>query len=565
MMTAANTSGPGAKSSPGFSQEFGEFDFIVVGAGSAGCVLANRLTADGRHRVLLLEAGGRDWNPWIHVPLGYGKLFKDPSVNWMYNTEPQRELRGRRVGMPRGKVLGGSSSINGLVYIRGQHEDFDGWRDAGADGWGADDVLPYFRRSENQQRGENDYHGVGGPQHVSDQTEPHPLCEAFIDAAEESGYPRNEDFNGATQAGAGYFQTTAYRGRRCSTARGYLKPAAKRSNLRILTRAQVTRVLFEGRRAIGVEFRRADGSLCRVRAAREVILSGGAINSPQLLELSGIGAARNLKRFQIEVLHELPGVGEGFQDHLQVRSVFRCTQPITLNDDMRSLWRQLRIGMRYLFLRKGPLTVSAGYAGAFFSTDVARDERPDVQVHFITFSTNKMGDALDPWSGFTASICQLRPNSRGHVHIASPDPSVAPSIDPNFLGDARDREVTVRGLQQLRSIMRAPAMKPFVAEEVEPGAACLDDESVLAMCRERGTTIYHPSCSTRMGRDAMSVVDPRLRVHGIEGLRVADASVMPFLVSGNCNAAVIMIGEKAADMILEDARQGEPAAFAASA
>lgn len=535
--------------------ELGDFDFIVVGAGSAGCVLANRLTADGRHRVLLLEAGGRDWNPWIHVPLGYGKLFNDAGVNWLYQTEPQPGLGGRRIGVPRGKVLGGSSAINGLVYIRGQREDFDGWRDAGANGWGYDDVLPYFIRSEDQQRGADAYHGVGGPQAVSDQTEPHELCDAFIAAAQQAGYPANDDFNGARQEGAGYFQTTSRRGRRCSTATGYLHPVRSRPNLRVLTHARVTRVLFDGKRATGVEIHRRDGSRVHVRAAREVILSGGAINSPQLLMLSGLGSASNLKRFEIDVVHDLPGVGENFQDHLQVRSVYRCTRPVTLNDDMRSWWRQIYIGLRYLLLRKGPLTVSAGYAGAFFRTQYA-DARPDVQVHFITFSTNKMGDALDPWSAFTASICQLRPESRGSVRLQSPDPLAAPLIDPNFLATETDRRVTVDGLQKLRAIMREPAMRGLVAAETEPGADCMDDESVLAFCRERGASIYHPSCSARIGNDAMAVVDPRLRVHGVAGLRVVDASVMPTVVSGNSNAAIIMIAEKASDMILQDLRAG---------
>ena len=536
--------------------QLGDFDFVVVGAGSAGCVLANRLTADGRYRVLLLEAGGRDWNPWIHVPLGYGKLFNDRSVNWLYESEPEPHLNNRRVIVPRGKVLGGSSSINGLVYVRGQREDFDAWRDGGADGWGYDDVLPYFIRSEDQERGASAYHGVGGPQAVSDPTEPHPLCDAFIDAAEQSGYRRNDDFNGATQEGFGYFQATARNGRRCSTAAGYLRPVRSRPNLRVETRAFVTRVLFEGTRAVGVELRRGDGSTYEVRAGREVILAGGAINSPQLLELSGIGSAENLKRFQINPVVDLPGVGEGFQDHLQVRSVYRCTRPITINDDMRSWWRRLWIGLRYILQRKGPLTVSAGYAGAFFRTALA-DARPDVQVHFITFSTNRMGDALNEWSGFTASVCELRPESRGHVHIRDADPTVSPVIQPNFLASELDCRVVVAGMQDLRRIMQAGAIQPMVADEVEPGADAIDDEAVLAFCRERGSSIYHPSCTARMGRDDMSVVDPRLRVHGVGGLRVVDASVMPTLVSGNSNAAVIMIAEKASDMILEDAVNGD--------
>jgi choline dehydrogenase len=534
--------------------DFGSFDYIIVGAGSAGCVLANRLSADGRHRVLLLEAGGRDWNPWIHVPLGYGKLFNDASVNWLYQTEPQQHLNGRRISQPRGKVLGGSSSINGLVYIRGQREDFDGWRDEGNTGWGYDDVLPYFKRAEDQQRGADEYHGVGGPQAVSDQTEPHELCDAFVAAGEQVGLPFNPDFNGARQEGVGYFQTTSRRGRRCSTATGYLKPARKRPNLHVETRAMTTRLLLEGKRVVGVEFRDRGGQLRTVKAAREVLLSAGAINSPQLLMLSGIGSGQNLKRFELDVAHELPGVGEHLQDHAQVRTTYRCTRPITLNDDMASLWRQLWIGLRYVFLRKGPLTVSAGYGGAFYRT---RPEltRPDVQIHFITFSTNKMGDALDPWSGFTASVCQLRPESRGSLRLASPDPYVAPLIDPNYFDTETDRRANVEGLRELRRIMAAPAMAAMIESEIEPGIHRTDDATLLEYCRERAASIYHPSSTARMGKGPLDVVDARLRVHGLAGIRVVDASIMPAVVSGNCNAAVVMIAEKAADMILEDARR----------
>ncbi|EIT70807.1 GMC family oxidoreductase [Hydrocarboniphaga effusa] len=534
--------------------DFGSFDYIIVGAGSAGCVLANRLTADGRHRVLVLEAGGRDWNPWIHVPLGYGKLFNDASVNWLYQTEPQQHLNGRRISQPRGKVLGGSSSINGLVYIRGQREDFDDWRDEGNPGWGYDDVLPYFKRAEDQQRGADDYHGVGGPQAVSDQTEPHELCDAFVAAGEQVGLPFNPDFNGASQEGVGYFQTTSRRGRRCSTATGYLKPARKRANLHVETRAMTTRLLLEGKRVVGVEFRDRAGQLRTARASREVLLSAGAINSPQLLMLSGIGSGQNLKRFELEVTHELPGVGEHLQDHAQVRTTYRCTRPITLNDDMASLWRQLWIGLRYVFLRKGPLTVSAGYGGAFYRTQPELT-RPDVQVHFITFSTSKMGDALDPWSGFTASVCQLRPESRGSLRLASPDPYVAPLIDPNYFDTETDRRANVEGLRELRRIMAAPAMAAMIESEIEPGVNRTDDASLLEYCRERAASIYHPSSTARMGNGPLDVVDARLRVHGLAGVRVVDASIMPAVVSGNCNAAVVMIAEKAADMILEDARR----------
>lgn len=528
----------------------GSFDFIIVGAGSAGCVLANRLSACGNYRVLLLEAGGRDTNPWIHIPLGYGKLFKNPQVNWLYETEPQTHLNNRRIPQPRGRVLGGSSSINGLVYIRGQKEDFDSWRDAGNVGWGWNDVLPYFKKCEDQMRGEDEFHGVGGPLAVSDQSEPHELCEVFIDAAEQCDIPRNNDFNGASQEGAGYYQTTSRKGVRCSTAKAYLKPARHRSNLVIITGALVTRLQFDGKAVTGVEWQKDDHH-CYANAACEVVLSGGAINTPQLLQLSGVGPVDLLAQHGIEVVQDLPGVGEGLQDHLQVRIVSRCTKPITLNDDMLSWWRQVKIGLRYAMFRKGALTVSAGYAGAFYRTSPDL-ERPDIQVHFITFSTTKMGDQLHRYSGFTASICQLRPESRGHVRIRSADPAVPPSIDPNYLAEEADRKANVEGLKVLRRILKAPAMQPFVDAEVEPGPDCASDADLLEYCRDRGASIYHPTCTARMGNDPLAVVDERLRVRGVSGLRVADGSIMPSLISGNSNAAIVMIGEKAADMILED-------------
>ncbi|WP_375460444.1 GMC family oxidoreductase [uncultured Enterovirga sp.] len=529
-----------------------EADYIVVGAGSAGCVLANRLTESGRDRVLLLEAGPSDRNPWIHVPLGYGKLFSNARVNWLYSSVPQAELNDRVIYQPRGKVLGGSSSINGLVYIRGQHEDFDGWRQAGNAGWSFADVLPYFRRSEDQTRGADEYHGTGGPLAVSDATEPHPLCDAFIEACAEAGLPRNEDFNGASQEGGGYFQTTSRRGRRWSTAVGYLRPARKRPNLKIETEALTTRILFESRRAVGVEYRQG-GVTRAVRARREVILSGGAINSPQIMQLSGIGPGALLAQHGIPVLHDLPGVGESFQDHFQMRLVLRCTQPITMNDELRTLFGRARVGLRYVLRRKGPLTVSAGYAAAFFRTE-PRLATPDIQVHFLTLSTNRMGERLHDFSGFTASVCQLRPESRGSVRITSPDPTAAPAIDPRYVAERLDRDTNVAAFHQLRAIMKQPAMQPFVDGEYLPGTGVASDDEILAYGRATGTTLYHPSCSCRMGQDAGAVVDERLRVRGIEGLRVVDGSIMPSVVSGNTNAAIVMIGEKASDMIREDAR-----------
>jgi choline dehydrogenase len=529
-----------------------EADFVIVGAGSAGCVLANRLTESGRHRVALIEAGPRDRHLWIHIPLGYGRLFKDGRVNWLYQSEPEPELNGRVIFQPRGKVLGGSSSINGLVYIRGQPEDFDHWRQLGNEGWGFDDVLPYFRRSEDQARGASPLHGVGGPLSVSDATGPHELCDAFIAAAEEAGVPRNEDFNGPTQEGAGYFQTTSRRGVRWSTARGYLRPALRRPNLEVVTEAMATRVLFEGRKAVGVEYRRA-GAIRTVRARREVILAGGAINSPQLLQLSGIGPGSLLQDHGIPVVSESVGVGEGLQDHLQVRVVLKCTKPITVNDEINSMMRRLGVGLRYALWRKGPLSISAGYAGAFFRTD-ERVATPDVQVHFITFSTDRMGERLHPFPGFTASVCQLRPESRGFVRIKSPDPAAPPAIQPRYLSTETDRRTNVEGLKRLRAMMSMPAMRPYVLAEHAPGPAVQTDDELLAYCREVGSTIYHPSCSCRMGTDSRAVVDPRLKVHGVKGLRVVDGAVMPSVVSGNTNAAIVMIGEKGSDMILEDAR-----------
>lgn len=528
----------------------GGYDFIIAGAGSAGCVLANRLSASGRYSVLLLEAGGPDLNPWIHIPLGYGKLFADPSVNWMYQTEPQPHLNDRRISQPRGKVLGGSSSINGLVYIRGQREDFDGWRNAGAAGWGFDDVLPFFKASENQMRGADAWHGQDGPLPVSDQREPHPLCDAFIEAAREAGHPVNPDFNGRSQDGAGYYQTTSRNGVRVSAAVAYLNPAKRRPNLRIVTRAHVTRVISDGRRVTGVEWRTRQG-LQSATARREVILSLGAIGTPQVLQLSGLGPAGLLQSHGVPVLRDAPGVGDAFQDHLQVRMVFKSRRRVTVNDAMRTPWGMAGIGLRYAVQRKGPLTVSAGYAGGFFKVE-AGATTPDMQVHFITYSTTKMGDKLHPFSGFTASTCQLRPESRGSVRIRSNDPDDAPAIDPNYLATERDRRVNVQSLRSLRAIINQPTLAPYLEAELEPGAAAVTDDALLAYCRERGASIYHPSCSVRMGDAADAPLDPRLRFRGMAGLRVVDASVMPAVTSGNSHAVVVMIAEKAADMILND-------------
>ena len=534
------------------SSETLEFDYVVVGAGSAGCVLANRLSADGGHSVLLLEAGPKDNNLWIHVPLGYGRLFKEKTVNWMYQTEPEPGLDGRTIFQPRGKVLGGSSSINGLLYVRGQHEDYDRWRQHGNSGWGFDDVLPYFKKAENQERGADDFHGAGGPLPVSDLVHADPLSAAFIAAAAETGIPVNPDFNGASQEGAGFFQTTTRRGRRASTAFSYLRPAKNRGNLHVETSALAQRILFDRHRADAIEFRQA-GVLRTARARKEILVSSGAYNSPQLLQLSGVGPAGLLRKHGIDVVLDAPGVGHDLQDHMQVRVVMRCTQSITLNDVVNSPVRRIFAGARYAAFRKGPLTIAAGTSGAFFKTS-PRLATPDIQIHFLPFSTDKMGERLHSFSGFSASVCQLRPESRGSLRIRSADPTAAPEIRINYLSTEVDRTANVEGLKILRSILRAPALRPYVMEEVDPGARVSTDEELLNYCRARGSTIYHPTSTCRMGSDPLAVVDQRLRVRGLEGLRVVDGSIMPDLVSGNTNAAIIMIAEKASDMILEDAR-----------
>jgi choline dehydrogenase-like flavoprotein len=458
-------------------------------------------------------------------------------------------------------VLGGSSSINGLLYIRGQHEDYDHWRQLGNTGWAFADVLPYFRRAEDQERGADELHGTGGPLAVSNVCEPHPLCEAFLEAAEQTGIPRNDDFNGPTQEGAGYFQLTAKNGRRWSTAAGYLKHARKRPNLKIELDALATRILFEGRRAVGIEYRQ--GAATRTAYADgEVILSGGAFNSPQLLQLSGIGPADLLRSHGIAVLADRPGVGSDLQDHLQVRMQFRCTAPITANDVINNWRYRYGAGIRYMLSRKGLLSVGAGYAGAFFRTrpDLAT---PDVQIHFLIFSTETAGAAVHPFSGFMASICQLRPESRGTVRIKSNNPSDAPAIQPRYLSARADCDTAVAGLNVLRKVMNQPVMRKLIAEERAPGPQCDSDADLLAYARNTGTTVYHPTSTCRMGPDSAAVVDERLRVRSFEHLRVVDASIMPTVVSGNTNAAAVMIGEKGADMILQDAGASAPIALSA--
>ena len=531
-----------------------DYDFIIVGAGSAGCVLANRLTADGRHKVLLLEAGGEDRDIWLHIPLGYGRHFTNPDVNWLYETEPEPECHGRRIIAPRGKVLGGSSSINGLMYVRGQAQDYDRWRQLGNVGWSHADVLPYFRKAEDQSRGADAWHGEGGPLCVSDLGNL-PICDAFIAAAEQCGYPRNPDFNGATQEGFGYYQFTTRHGRRCSTAVGYLKPARKRASLKVAAGALATRVLFEGKRATGVEYLQGDAK--QTARAGEVILAGGAFNSPQLMQLSGLGPAALLREHGIDVIADMPGVGADLQDHYHARLVFRASQPVSANDFFTNRLRGLAAGLRYALTRRGLLAMGAGYVGGFLRTNDAV-ETPDVQTHIMLFSADAIGGPLHAFSGVTCPVIVLRPESRGSVRIKSADPLTAPAIAPNYLSAQKDRDTTIAGIRELRRIMAAPPLAPFIEAEHEPGPACASDEDLLDYVRRRGSTVYHPTSTCRMGSDPTAVVDARLRVHGLHGLRIVDASIMPALVSGNTNAPTIMIAEKGADMILDDARTGNP-------
>jgi len=525
-------------------------DFIVIGAGSAGCAVAARLSEDPATRVVLIEAGGEDKNRWIHIPLGFGKTFADPSVNWCYETEPEEGAAGRRVFWPRGKVLGGSSSINGMVYIRGQAEDFDHWRQLGNTGWSSTDVLPYFRRAEHQVRGADEFHGTGGPLAVSD-VEPHPIAEAFIAGALALGFPRNDDFNGKSQDGVGYHQTTTRNGRRCSTAVGYLRPAMQRPNLQVITEALTEKILFDGHRAVGVRVRRG-GTTMTARARREIILCGGAINSPQLLLLSGIGPEAQLAEFGIPVVQHLPGVGQSLQDHYSAAVKLKSRLPVTVNDVMLSNAKKLKAGLDYYLFRRGPLAMISSPAALFART---RPElaSPDIKCSISPFSAERPQDGLHPWSGFTMIAYQLRPDSRGEIRLKSADPAEPPAMRPNYLTAETDQQTLVAGLKLCRQILAQPQLAHFVASEFLPGPEVQSDRELLDYARRRGGTVYHPTSTCKMGVDAMAVVGPDLRVRGVEGLRVADASVMPTVVSGNTNAATIMIGERCADLVRAEA------------
>jgi choline dehydrogenase len=529
------------------------YDYIVVGAGSAGCVLANRLSADGRYRVLLIEAGPADRSPWIHLPIGYGKTMFHRTLNWGLHTEPDPGLGGRRLYWPRGRCLGGSSSINGLIYIRGQAADYDRWAALGNAGWGWDEVLPYFIRAEANIRGADALHGGDGPLAVADIDARHELMEAIVAAGESLGIPRNDDFNGPAQEGVGYFQLTTRRGLRCSSAVAYLRPARRRPNLHIETGAQVSRIECAGGRATGVRYQHL-GKERHVLASREIVLAAGAVHSPQLLELSGIGDGARLAALGIPLVRHLPGVGENLQDHLQARVMFKVRKPITTNDDLRSLFGKARIGLQWLLTRSGPLAIGINQGG-LFTRVLPEAETPDVQFHFGTISADQAGAAPHPWSGCTFSVCQLRPESRGDIHIRSADPRQAPAIRPNYLSAETDCRTLVGGLQLARRLARTPALAGLIGEEYRPGNAVDTADEWLDFARQYAATIFHPVGTCKMGDDTAAVVDHRLRVHGLAGLRVADASIMPTLISGNTNAPAIMIGEKAADLILADAQQ----------
>ena len=528
-----------------------EFEFIVVGAGSAGCVLANRLSADPRNRVLLLEAGPEDRNFWIHVPLGFGKTLQNGKVNWMFESAPEPHLNGRRDFLPRGKVLGGSSSINGMIYMRGQAQDYDHWAQLGCRGWSYDDVLPYFKKAENNQRGADDFHGVGGPLQVSDLVDRTPMSEAFIAAGKEMGLPENPDFNGAFQEGVGYSQVTIQKGRRNSTAQAFLKPARSRPNLKVETGAAARHVLFEGGRAVGMAYL-ADGAPKEAKATREVILCCGAYGSPHVLELSGVGDPARLKAAGIAPRHALPGVGEGMQDHQIFRMRWRLKGRLdTYNERVHGL-RALAEGIRYYAGRKGVLTNPTNPVNAFFKTRPEL-ETPDVQLQFFPGTYRSIRDrTLDREPGATLGPTLLRVESRGSVHAASPDPLAPPAILTNVLGTERDRESALLAMRFTRRLMETAAMRPFYDHELTPGVDVQSDADMLAYARETGAANWHPASSCRMGPDGdpKAVVDTSLRVRGLGGLRVVDASVMPSVVSGNTNAPTIMIAEKAADLIL---------------
>lgn len=535
-----------------------QFDFIVVGAGSSGCVLANRLSASGQHKVLLLEAGPKDNYLWIHIPIGYGKTMFHKAYNWGFYTDPEANMKDRKIYWPRGRGLGGSSSINGLIFVRGQREDYDHWAQLGNTGWDWNSVLPYFIKSEHNSRGASKTHGGNGPLWSSDIVEKNELMEAIIRGANELGVAKTDDFNSGDQEGVGYYQLFTHNGWRISSAVAYLKPARGRSNLRIETDAQATGLILEGARAAGVRYLQ-NGVLQEAHAAREVILSAGSLQSPQLLQLSGIGPAQLLQSHGVKVVHDLPGVGQNLQDHLQFRLMYRVSKPITTNDDLRTLAGQARIGLKWLIRGTGPLGIGINQGG-LFTRVLPGSQTPDIQFHFATLSAEQAGGKPHDWPGCTFSVCQLRPESRGTVNIQSADPLQPPSMRPNYLAAEVDRICAVESIKYARRLASTEALKPYIASEYKPGASVNSDDEILDFARGNGATIFHPTGTCRMGSDSMAVTDARLRVRGIGGLRIVDCSIMPTLVSGNTHAPAVMIAEKAADMILADTKEGSIAA-----
>lgn len=526
-----------------------EFDYIIIGGGTAGCIMANRLTANSAYRVLVLEAGPADTYPWIHIPIGYAKTMFNAKYNWGFYTEPEPELNNRKLYWPRGKVLGGSSSINGLIYIRGQSQDYDAWERLGNPGWGWSNVLPIFKKLENNERGESEYHGASGPIGCSDIHDRPEIMEAIISGAIETGIPRTDDFNGASQEGVGYYQLLTRHGRRSSTAVSYLRSARNRPNLTIVTDALAQRILFDGTRASGVEYHRA-GTIRKAYAAREIILSAGAVQSPQLLELSGIGNPEILKANGIPVVHALAGVGENLQDHLQFRLMYRCKKAITTNDDLNSWRRMIGIGLRYALNRRGPMAIGINHVG-LFARVLPESHTPDVQFHVAALTADRVADKPHPWPGFTLSVCQLRPSSRGSIHIKSHSAADPPAIRPKYLTTDLDWRCALAGVRLGQRIASSAAMRDYTESAYKPSGPARSDEELKEFCKEYSGTIFHPVGTCKMGTDADAVVDHKLRVHGLSNLRVADASIMPLLISGNTSTPSAMIGEKASELILE--------------
>lgn len=531
-------------------QDLGTFDYVIVGAGSAGCVLANRLSRDPGVKVALLEAGGKDDYFWIRIPVGYLFTIDNPRTDWRYRTEPEAGLNGRALGYPRGRTLGGCSSINAMIYMRGQAQDYETWRQMGNAGWGWDDILPYFKKSEDYAPGADEMHGAGGEWRVEEARLSWDILDAFREAAADCGIPKSDDFNRGDNEGCGYFKVNQRRGTRVSTARAFLHPVSGRPNLTVFTGAQAERLVLDGTRATGVRLQ-LKGSPAVIHAGAEVILSSGSIGSPQLLQLSGIGPPALLKSHGIDVAHALPGVGGNLQDHLQLRLIYKVSNAVTLNTQANSLFGKARMGLQYLFFRRGPLTMAPSQLGAFARSDPGY-ATANLEYHVQPLSLDKFGDPLHDFPAITASVCNLRPESRGHVRIKSADPGAHPAIAPNYLTAERDRQVAVDAIRLTRRICAAEAMRKYAPEEYLPGAAFHSEDDLARAAGDIGTTIFHPVGTCKMGGDPNAVVDARLRVRGLQGLRVVDASIMPTITSGNTNSPTVMIAEKAADMIRDD-------------